>query len=241
MKKDSQELKPDLSNYDANKYKCPSVTVDVVICSIFDNDLKALLIKRRFPPFQDHRAIPGGFLEVDKNEDLEETALRELKEETNIQNIYLEQLFTYGKPKRDPRKRVITVAYYALVRNDQLKKQEIKGGDDAYDTRWFSLRNPPDKLAFDHSQILQDALKRIIGKISYSPIAFSLVPQKFTWNDLQNVYEIVLGKKLSTSNFRRKILSTYFIEEIKETIKGIRTPGRPSIFLKYNGVREEYV
>jgi len=150
-------LNEDVSNYDDSKHKKPSVTVDIVICTIKDDDLKVLLIKRKYPPFRDHLAIPGGFVDVESLETLEQTALRELKEETNLENIYIEQLYTYGDPHRDPRKRIITVAYFALVPYSKLNEQEIIAKDDAKEVSWLSLKNIDDiSLDFDHNKILKD-------------------------------------------------------------------------------------
>jgi 8-oxo-dGTP diphosphatase len=230
-------LEDDLSNYDPSGYKDPSVTVDICICTIFNNDLKILLIKRKHPPYRNRWAIPGGFLEVPKRETLEETAARELREETCLKDIYIEQLKTYGNPDRDPRKRVITVAYFALVPYNSLKTQKIEGKDDAKEAKWFSLRKLP-PLAFDHKVITKDLLDRIVGKIGYSPIAFSLVPKEFTWNDLQAVYEAVLGFKLVTSNFRRKIKSLYTLDTLSLKEKG--HPGRPSVYLTFSRKKEDF-
>ena len=230
-----EELRDDLSNYDASAYKNPSVTVDMAVCSIIDDDLKVLLIERRSAPFRGFWAIPGGFLEVDKEESLEETAARELLEETNLSRIYLEQLGTYGDPKRDPRKRIITIVYYALLPCNKRVFQGIEARSDAKDAQWFSLRKLPRKLAFDHRKILKDLLKRLEGKISYTPIAFSLIPKRFTWAQLQKVYEVILGREIHAANFRRKMHSLYLIERLdwKE-----RTQGRPSYYLNYKGLKK---
>ena len=170
-----------------------------------------------------------------ENQTLEETALRELSEETSINNVYLEQLKTYGDPDRDPRMRIITTAYFALMPYKDLLSRKIRAQDDAEDIEWFSLRRLPKNLAFDHVKILKDLLERLIGKISYTPIAFNLLPQKFTWNELQEIYEIVLNKKFLTPNFRRKIKSMYKLKTLnkKQKIK----KGRPSFLLKYEGIR----
>lgn len=230
-------LLDDLSNYDAEAYDRPSVTVDICICTIKDGDLKVLLIKRKHPPFRNFWAIPGGFVDVKANETLQETAERELREETSAENVYLEQLKTYGDPGRDPRMRVVTVAYFALIPETQLQDQNICPGSDAKETGWFSLRDLPvyGQLAFDHKEILSDLLTRLEGKISYTPIAFSLVPKRFTWAQLQQVYEIVLGKKLSRANLRRKVRSMYRIRELKSKRLGKR--GRPSVYLRYEGMK----
>ena len=224
-------LKDDLSNYSPKGYKDPSVTVDICICSIIEDDLKILLIKRKHPPFRDCWAIPGGFLEVPKKETLEETAARELREETSLKDIYIEQLKTYGDPGRDPRKRVITVAHFALVPFEALQKQKIEARDDAKEAKWFSLRKLPE-LAFDHKKILKDLLERITSKISYAPIAFNLVPTRFTWAELQAVYEAILGLKLIAPNFRRKINSMYVLDKIG-TITNVSKIGRPSAYLTF--------
>jgi len=236
------ELKEDLSNYDPREYDDPSVTTDIIIVTIIKNDLKVLLIKRKHHPFKGCRAVPGGFLDVGREESLDDTAARELVEETNIiasvpegkSAIYIEQLKTYGEPDRDPRKRVITVAYYALVPFSAFDKQVIEAGDDAEEgsAKWLFLKSPPKNMAFDHKKILKDTLERIRGKVSYTDIAFNLLPEKFTWTELQNVYEIILGKRLLRSNFRRKIKSMYILKELKETKKG-KGVGRPSVLLKY--------
>jgi 8-oxo-dGTP diphosphatase len=226
-----------LKNYDPSRYDSPSVTVDICICTIFNNDLKILLIKRKHPPYRNRWAIPGGFVDVHKKETLEETAARELKEETCLRDIYIEQLKTYGNPDRDPRKRVVTIAYFALVPYSSLQKQKIEGKDDAKKAEWFSLRKLP-PLAFDHKIITKDLLDRIVGKIGYSPIAFSLVPKEFTWNELQAVYEAVLGFKLVTPNFRRKIKSMYILDKLSLKEKG--HPGRPSVYLTFSRKKEDF-
>jgi len=217
-----------LKNYNPYKYENPSVTVDICICSIIEGILKILLIKRKHPPFRSCWAIPGGFLDVPRKETLDETAARELQEELCLRDIYFEQLKTYGDPNRDPRKRVVTVAYFALVPYGELQQQKIEARDDAKEYGWFPITNLPD-LAFDHAKIIKDLLERLRGKISYAPIAFNLVPKRFTWNELQAVYEAVLGYRLVTPNFRRKIKSMYVIQ--KSSIKMEKRLGRPSCYL----------
>ena len=229
-------LKDDLSNYDKNAYEKPSITVDIAICTIMENELKVLLIKRKHPPFRDCWAIPGGFVKVEKEEKLEETAKRELKEETNLNNIYIEQLKTYGNPSRDPRMRVITISYFALLPMDKINK--VNAGDDAKETKWFSIRKLP-KLAFDHKIILSDLLLRLVGKILYTPIAFELVPKKFTWTELQNTYEIILGRRLLSPNFRRKIKAMYLIKEYKTT-KKLKAAGKPPKYLNFIKAKETF-
>jgi 8-oxo-dGTP diphosphatase len=217
-----------VSSYDKNAYERPSVTVDIAVCSYFNSTLQILLVKRSEPPFNGYWAIPGGFVDVDKRESLEETAARKLFEETSLSGIQVEQLKTYGKPDRDPRMRVITVAYFGLVPYNSMLQSvsEIKS------LRWFPISKLPCDCAFDHEQIIDDLLIRLQGRISYSPIAFKLLESKFTWCELQCIYETILGKNLLTPNFRRKINSMYQIIELNETKK---SGGRPSRLLMFKG------
>lgn len=233
---EGEQLKDDVSNYDKDAYEKPSVTVDVGICRYLDGEVQVLLIKRKHPPYRDHWAIPGGFVQIDAKEGLEATAARELQEETGLRNIYLEQLKSYGDPDRDPRLRVITVAYFALLRMSALSKQTVKAADDAKEAAWFSLRKLP-KLAFDHGRILGDLLERLSGKIAYAPIAFHLLEESFTWSELQDLYEFVLGKRIVAPNFRRKIQSLYRIEPTR-THRSVGL-GRPAAEFTYEGMWEE--
>lgn len=242
----SDELKDDLSNYDANNYKHPSVTVDVAICTIIDDQLKILLIKRKYPPFRNCWAIPGGFLDIDLKESLEEAAARELEEETGLKNIYIEQLKTYGDVDRDPRTRVVTTAYFALIPYSVLSKQNIRSASDAADAKWFTLNDyekemadSNEGIAFDHRKILGDLNQRLCGKISYSPIAFELLPETFTWTELRKVYEAILNKTIDPANFKKKIKSVYKISELKLK-KNITAAGRPPAQLNFNGIKDEF-
>ena len=197
------------------KWPRPSVTVDCVVFGLHQemSELQVLLIERKDEPFKGSWAFPGGFAEVrddgDQGEDLEVAARRELREETGIEVDYLEQLCTVGTPGRDPRGRVITVTYYALVRS---KDHVAKGGDDAKTAQWFSMKSrmlsgfghiAKTPLAFDHSAILEVALRRLQGKVRYAPVGFNLLPQKFTLSELQGVYETILMRTLDKRNFRR--------------------------------------
>lgn len=212
-------------NYDASKYERPSVTVDVVIFSLVDEELRVLLIQRKRPPYQNMWAIPGGFVKID--ESLEEAAARELVEETGVSDVYIEQLYTFGTPERDPRTRVITVAYFALVPHDAIQPH---AGDDAAQTSWFSMKDLPE-LAFDHRQILDYALTRVRYKLEYSSVGFQLLPDVFTLTELQRAYEIILGEKLDKRNFRRKILSSEILEETGR--KKREGEGRPAMLYQY--------
>ncbi len=188
-------------------YPQPSVTTDIVIFSIINRDLKVLLVKRDVMPFKGKWALPGGFVQM--NESLEEGAMRELREETGVKNVYLEQLYPFGNPKRDPRGRVITIAYFALINSEKIK---LKPSTDVSEAKWFSILKIP-CLAFDHKKILDYAIKRLRWKFEYTPIAFSLLPKKFTMTQLQSLYEIVFKKKFDKRNFRKKILSLNILEE----------------------------
>ena len=196
-------------------YPKPSVTVDLIIFTIAKNDLQVLLIRRDLEPFKGHWALPGGFVDID--ESLEAAAARELEEEVGVKNVYLEQLFTFGEPKRDPRGRVISVAYFALVDSEQ---QKVVAGSDAAAAEWHSVFNPP-ALAFDHKQILDYAVWRLRNKIEWTTVGFELLRPKFTLSELQRVYEIILQKPVDKRNFRKKILAQGEIKELNE----VRTDG----------------
>lgn len=194
----------------------PAVTVDCVVFGLDEKTtLKVMLIQRNLPPFQGEWALPGGFVRM--GETLEEAALRELAEETGIREVFLEQLYTFGKIERDPRDRVITIAYYALV---NLAAYQIKATTDADQALWFPIDQLP-PLAFDHAQIFQIALQRLKGKLRYEPIGFELLPQKFPLSQLQKLYETVLGTKLDKRNFRKKILKMEFLQPLNEWQKGV--------------------
>ncbi len=194
-----------------NDYPRPSVTVDLVIFTIAEDDLKVLLIRRGQEPFKGRWALPGGFVEID--ESLERAAARELKEEVGVTNVYLEQLFTFGEPKRDPRGRVISVSYFALV---DAERQRIVASSDAAEAQWRSVFDAP-KLAFDHARILDTAVWRLRNKIEWTTVGYELMPKKFTLSELQRVYEIILQRPVDKRNFRKKILAQGQIIELNET------------------------
>jgi 8-oxo-dGTP diphosphatase len=206
------------------EYPHPAVTTDIVIFTIREEQLKLLLIKRGGAPFKGKWALPGGF--VGPDEDLEESAMRELEEETGVSGVYLEQLYTFGKPNRDPRERVITVAYYALIPSDRL---QLRAATDAEAVGWFAMDDLP-PLAFDHKEIVAMAHKRLVAKLDYSTIAFQFMPEKFTLSELQSVYEIILGAPLDKRNFRKWVLA---LEQIKETGEERREgPHRPAMLYR---------
>lgn len=192
------------------EYARPALTVDCVVFGLDESDLKVLLIERDLPPFEGKWALPGGFVRVE--ESLDDAALRELEEETGLKKVFLEQLYTVGDLKRDPRERVVTVAYYALVR---LSSHKVQAATDARQALWFAIDDLP-KLAFDHDKILKMAHERLRGKVRYQPIGFELLPQKFTLRQLQHLYEVVLDRELDKRNFRKKILGMEILEELDE-------------------------
>jgi 8-oxo-dGTP diphosphatase len=220
------------------KYPRPSLTVDCVVFGMDFTpqyaDLQVLLIERGVEDeagdpsekaFVGSWALPGGFVDVnddDQGEDLEVAAHRELREEAGIEVDYLEQLFTFGKPGRDPRGRVVSVAYYALVRS---KDHVATAGSDAKNAKWFSIVRRSlvsetgaklafDKLAFDHGDVLDMAVKRLQGKVRYAPVGFNLLPPKFTIMELQEVYESILMRTLDRANFRRRVVRDLVEKEI---------------------------
>lgn len=195
------------------------VTVDIVIFTIQEGTLKVLLVKRRIPPFVGQSAIPGGF--VLEDEDLDQAALRELKEETGVSDVYLEQLYSFGKPDRDPRGRVVTVAYFALISADR----KLKAGSDAAEAAWYPVDDLP-RLAFDHKTILNYALERLRNKLEYTTVGFQLLPEKFTLTELQAVYEAILDKKLDKRNFRRKMSILKILKPLPEYRRGGQRPAQ---------------
>jgi 8-oxo-dGTP diphosphatase len=196
------------------------VTVDIVIFTVRGGSLPVLLVKRGVPPFEGQYAIPGGFLR--EGESLEEAAIRELYEETGVRNVFLEQLYTFGDPARDPRGRVVTVAYYALIASGKLS---LVAGADAAEAQWFPANNLP-PLAFDHQSILDYALKRLRNKLEYTTVGFQLLPEKFTLGELQGVYEAILGKQLDKRNFRRKIALLGILKPLREWQHAGRRPAQ---------------
>jgi 8-oxo-dGTP diphosphatase len=200
----------------AYEYPRAALTVDCVVFGLDEHDLKVLLIQRKLQPFQHAWALPGGFVRVD--ETLDEAAQRELHEEAGVRDVYLEQLFTFGALDRDPRERIVTVAYYALAK---LSDHRIRAATDAMGVGWFALDDLP-KLAFDHSEIVARGHDRLRGKVRYAPIGFELLPARFSLTQLQRLYEIVLGAELDKRNFRKKILAMDLLVETDEVEQGVR-------------------
>jgi 8-oxo-dGTP diphosphatase len=192
------------------EYPHPAVTVDSVVFGLDGEELKILLIERKLEPFKGSWALPGGFIQMD--EDIGDAARRELQEETGISDIYLEQLASFGHPNRDPRERVITIAYFAIV---NLFDHAVKADSDAEKAEWFPVESHP-KLAFDHQSILETATKRLQRKILYQPLVFEFLSEKFTLTQVQHLYETILCRKLDKRNFRKKIQGTGLLIPLEE-------------------------
>ena len=192
------------------QYPHPAVTVDCIIFGFDELTLKVMLVQRKSEPFAKMWALPGAF--VNEDESLENCAERVLMKEGNISGVYLEQLFTFGNPSRDPRERVISVAYMGLVKTADF---ELIAGNDELQIEWRDINQVQD-LAFDHSQILETAIQRIRGKIRYQPIGFELMNAKFTLPQLQQLYEAILGQSLDRRNFRKKLLSMQILKQLPE-------------------------
>lgn len=193
-----------------NETKTHEITVDVVIFTIKDNSLKVLLVKRTNEPFKDKMAIPGGFIRLSEN--LDQAALRILKEKTNVDNIYLEQLYTFGDPLRRTDARVITCAYFALIREEDIEISKTADAD------WFKVYDLP-ALAFDHKEIIEYSLKRTRERLEMCPVAYQLLNEKFTLTEMQKSYELIMDKKLDKRNFRKKALGTEGLRELNEFSK----------------------
>jgi 8-oxo-dGTP diphosphatase len=197
------------------QYPRAALTVDCVVFGLDDESLKVLLIRRGLQPFEGKWALPGGFVGV--GETLEAAARRELEEETGLKLAYLEQLYTFGALERDPRERVVTVAYFALVK---LFDHKVQAATDAADAAWFATDDLP-PLAFDHQDILRVARERLRSKVRYEPLGFELLPRKFTLTQLQRLYEVVLERELDKRNFRKKVLALDILEELDEVERDV--------------------
>lgn len=204
------------------------VAVDAVVFGYTSKEgLSVLLIKRNIPPFKDAWALPGGL--VGDLESLEDAIHRELKEETGISINYLEQLYSFGQPNRDPRNRVISITYYGLVKPDAF---ELHADTDAADVAWFNIKNIP-QLAFDHAGIIQTAHERLKNKIQYQPLGFELLEEKFPFSELEKLYTTVLDRPIDRRNFKKKITGFGFLEETKEK-QQLSGAGRPGNLFRFN-------
>jgi 8-oxo-dGTP diphosphatase len=210
-----------------SEYQKIKVAVDAIVFGYQNNQLYVLLIQQKFGTQESYWALPGGLVRDD--ESLQDAVKRELKEETNIAVNYFEQLYTFGDDiNRDPRNRVISVAYYALVDPSKLK---VKADSDAENAQWFQINEVP-ALAFDHTNILNAAIDRLKAKLTYAPIGFDLLPKEFLFSELENLYCIILEKEIDRRNFRKKILSFEIIEET-DRFSPIKS-GRPAKLFKFN-------
>ena len=208
----------------------PVLTTNIVVFTLRDEQLKLLLIRRRNPPFEGLWSLPGGV--VGSDEDVEANAMRQLEDGTGLSGIYLEQLYTFSAPERDPRERVISVAYYALVPSKRLRLRTDEHGEGV---AWFSLNELPE-LAFDHAQMVDTAHQRLAAKLDYSTIAFQFMPERFTLSDLQNVFQIILNRDLDKRNFRKRMRA---MEQIRQT-SDLRKNGnhRPARLYRVNNPHE---
>jgi len=194
------------------------IAVDLVVFTIRDGALQALLIRRGVPPFEGEWALPGGFV---LDETLEAAARRELEEETGLRHVYLEQLYTFGDPGRDPRGRVVSVAYFALIR-----PEPVRASTDAAEARWFPAAKPP-RLAFDHAAILEAGLRRLRAKLGYTTLGSQLLSEEFTLTQLQSLYQALLERKLDKRNFRRRVLSLGLVRPVRgKTARGAHRPAQ---------------
>jgi 8-oxo-dGTP diphosphatase len=210
------------------------VAVDAVVFGYSKSEgVSVLLIQRKYPPFKNAWAIPGGF--VLPEESLEEAVRRELREETGIEVNYLEQLYTFGKPGRDPRQRIISIAYFALVKSSMF--QQLRASTDAENAQWFSIKSLP-PLAFDHKEILHVAIERVRAKIRYQPIGFELLDRKFPFSDLEKLYITLLDRDIDRRNFSKKMLALGVLDETNELAK-TEGKGRPSKMYQFNKKRYE--
>jgi len=222
-------------NYLVPMYAIPGaikVAVDAIVFGYSKTDgVSVLLIQRRYDPYKGNWALPGGF--VLEQESLEEAVKRELKEETGATVNYLEQLYTFGEPQRDPRQRVIAVAYFALVKSG--KYQELKATTDAENAQWFPIGQLP-RLAFDHKEIVRVAIERVRTKIRYQPIGFELLDKKFPFSDLEKLYTVLLDRPIDRRNFAKKIMALGILDETNELAK-TDGKGRPSKMYQFNKQR----
>lgn len=203
------------------KYPHPAVTTDCIVFGFDGSSLSVLLINRGLEPYKGSWALPGGFMNMD--ETAEEGALRELQEETGVKDIFIEQLQAFTGVDRDPRERVVTIAFMAFVRQENY---EVIAGDDAAQAQWFAVKDLPNlPLAFDHQEIIRVALDRLRWKITYEPLAFRLLNRTFTMTQLQTIYEAVLGQTFDRRNFHKKMTAMGYIVPTQQQARGTGRPG----------------
>ena len=216
----------------ANRKYRLGVAVDVVVFTVVDSSLKVLLTRREREPFDGCWSLPGGF--VAEEESADQAAARALEDKAGVAGVFLEQLYTFSAPERDPRSRVVAIAYYALVPQAVLtdagglrESRWFNVGTDEAGALWVGAPDDPlGALAFDHDQILETGLIRIRGKLEYVPLGFQLLPAKFTLTDIQQVYEAILGREIDKRNFRTKLLKSGLVAQLDEFRKGPHRPAR---------------
>jgi 8-oxo-dGTP diphosphatase len=220
-----------LAGYDASRFERPSLTVDVVLLSVVDGALATVVVKREEHPHRGRWALPGGFVKM--TESLDAAAARVLEDKAGLSAVFLEQLYTFGEPRRDPRTRVVTVAYYALVDRRRFDAAHAHGemtlarvavpwrGEEGGPVQLLGAGDAPLATAFDHADIVGTAVKRVRGKLAYTPVGFQLLPREFTLLDLQRVHETVLGRALNKDSFRRKMLASGDLEATGEAEKDV--------------------
>jgi 8-oxo-dGTP diphosphatase len=211
------------------KYPHPAVATDCVVFGFDGKKLKVLLIRRGVEPFKGLWAFPGGFMRMD--ETAEQCALRELVEETGLELTQMKQLGVFSDIDRDPRERVISVAFYALA-----KSSEVRGGDDAAIAKWFAIDDVP-HLAFDHDYILRQAMRKIKEDIHFEPVGFGLLDEEFTIAELQRLYEAILGVHFDRRNFHKKLLQTGILEEVEEDDDVVAEKNAPSYYGHHNEIK----
>ena len=211
----------------------PRVAVDAVLFTIADRELKTLLVKIKKGPFVGSWAFPGGLVQI--GEPLDEAARRELSEKTGVQDLYLEQLYTFGDARRDPVVHTVAVAYFALVPHFD---QVLHSGEKYADVGWFPVRALP-QLAYDHNAIAAYALQRLQAKLGYTNIVYSLLPREFTLAELQDIYEVILDEQLDRRNFRRKILALGLLKPLAKTRRGAHRPAMLYSFVRRSPMNVE--
>lgn len=238
MKKQIEISEADfLKGYDPSEFIRPNASVDTVIFTVHEKTLKVLLVKREHHPFKDMWSLVGGFIDVENDETIEDTAKRKLFEKTGVKTPYLEQYCTIGNKSRDPRLWSLTTIYFALLPYSSISLQL---GEGAVDIKWFNVSNDgkvSQKLAFDHQKILKGCFERLQQKISYTSLPLFLMPEEFSLTELQETYEVLLGRELEAKSFRRRILSADIIEESGGVRTGLH---RPAKLYQLKGRREPY-
>jgi len=223
-----QTEKEFLKSYDASVFERPNTLVDTVIFTVLDGDLHVLLVKRANHPFMDKWALVGGFIDINQDKDIEETAMRKLEEKTGVKTPYLEQYGSIGNSSRDPRGWSVTNIYFALIPNENVN---LKAGEGASEIKWAKITDNKvkEKLAFDHVEILEGCLARLRGKVLYTSIPVYLLPKNFTLRELQNIYETILDKKLEHKSFRRRMINADILEETGDMTQD---KGRPAMLYR---------